>query len=75
MRISWRSRPVTGQLSANSSFQALFSLSGDCPQNTLTGMICASAASLWVIEARLRTKTGGAPRLSWRPSQSGSGVR
>jgi hypothetical protein len=36
-----RRRPVTAQLSANSSFHGLDSLSGDWPQNTLTGMICA----------------------------------
>ncbi|MNN28432.1 hypothetical protein D3C81_1420010 [compost metagenome] len=70
-----RRRPVTAQLSANSSFQGLDSLAGDCPQNTLTGMIWASCPA-WSLRALTsRDKVGGAPRLSWRPSQSGSGVR
>ncbi|VFT53166.1 Uncharacterised protein [Pseudomonas aeruginosa] len=75
MRASLRRRPVTAQLSANSSFQGLDSLSGDCPQNTLTGMICASSRPFWPTAASMRTRVGEAPRLSWRPSQSGSGVR
>ena len=70
-----RRRPVTAQLSANKSFHGLDSLSGDWPQNTLTGMICASSAAFWLRALTRRVKVGGAPRLSWRPIQSGSGVR
>jgi hypothetical protein len=68
-----RRRPVTAQLSANSSFHGLDSLSGDWPQNTLTGMICASSAAFWLRALTRRVRVGGAPRLSWRPSQSGRG--
>jgi len=59
-----RKRPVTAQLSANSSFQGLDSLSGDWPQNTLTGMICASSPGCWLKPSTSRVNTGGAPRLS-----------
>ncbi|MNQ47868.1 hypothetical protein D3C85_617260 [compost metagenome] len=70
-----RRRPVTAQLSANSSFQALVSRSGDWPQNTLTGTICASSSRCSARASIRRCRVGETPRLSWRPSQSGSGVR
>ena len=75
MLTSLRRRPVTAQVSANSSFQGLVSRSGDWPQNTLTGTICASSTALPSRLARMRCRVGGAPRLSWPPNQLGERVR
>ena len=72
---SLRRRPVTAQLSANSSFHGLDSLAGVCPQNTLTGTICASRLASAARASSTRTRVGEAPRLSWPPNQPGSGVR
>src|SRR3546814_4658517 len=73
MRISdWSSDVCSSdlaQLSANSSFQALVSRFGDCPQNTLTGMICAFSTALCSSAPTSRTSVGGATRRVRRPNQ------
>ncbi len=72
---SLRSRPVTAQLSANSSFQGLVSRSGDWPQNTLTGTICALSTAFCSSAPTSRTSgAGGVGRLR-RPNQSAAGAR
>lgn len=67
--------PGDGPAVGEQQFQGLDSLAGDWPQNTLTGMIWAFSSACSVRVLTRRVKVGGAPRLSWRPSQSGSGVR
>ncbi len=69
MLSSLRSRPVTAQLSANSSFQGLVSRSGDWPQNTLTGTICALSTAFCSSAPTSRTSAaGGTTRCGGRTS-------
>ena len=65
-------RPVVGEQQLPGARFAVRRLS---PEHADRNDLRVVERPFWPTAASMRTRVGEAPRLSWRPSQSGSGVR